>query len=460
LGYCAVLERRMGRVGQPGASRRALWRAEVALLIADPILLLGLGSAAAHSTPSAAPFSVQVVATPSAGNVPLTVTLTATVSAGTPTNVAWTFGDGGSWSGSGVGALSVEHRYANVGTFSAVATVTEATGTSYGTASVGVVSGPLVAVISASPSSGSAPLSVTFHALISGGTGTYTSFTWKFGDGGVGAGPVVTYLYSHGGNFVAQLTVVDSSNDTAAGSVALSVSFAPAPGSALSGIGPATLATAGIVGAGLTFGTYYGVRRRRQHHAEAEGDEYGALPPGVYGPSAGAAAFVAAPVAAAATAEESASSGLGSSGTEAAASASPRVTPIVPSLDVVAAAPSPLLRTIRTRSARAPGEEPRRWSRDIVAYLGSLPTLGPDDIATLDWTQKGMSDRLHTGQNQVSNVLRRLVASGIVVERLEHVQGQPRRLKVYRLTLRGEALAREVRRRRPISNPNLLRREW
>jgi PKD repeat protein/DNA-binding MarR family transcriptional regulator len=431
----------------------------VALLIAAPILLLGLGAASAHATPSAASFEVQVTATPSSGPVPLTVTLTATVSAGTPTAVAWTFGDGGSWSGTGIAALSVEHRYASVGTFTAIATVTEASGVASGTVAVGVESGPLVAVISASPSSGGAPLSVTFHALVSGGTGTYTSFLWRFGDGGVGAGPVVSYSYSHGGNFLAQLTVIDSANESATTSVAVSVAAASGPMSALTDLGPTTLATAGIVGAGLTFGTFYGVRRRRHAREDLEGDEYAALPPGIFGPSSPTVVEPLAGVSAAASDESSSS--IASSSGEPATAASTHAAAIVPRLEVVdTASTTPTLRVVRTRTPRAPGEEPRRWSRDIVAYLGSLPTLGPDDIATLDWTQKGMSDRLHTGQNQVSNVLRRLAGSGIVVERLEHVQGQPRRLKVYRLTLRGEALAREVRRRRPISNPNLLRREW
>jgi PKD repeat protein/DNA-binding MarR family transcriptional regulator len=446
----------MRRAGLPRPSRRTLLRAGVALLIAAPILLLGLAGASAHATPSTATFEVQVSATPSSGSVPLTVTLTATVSAGTPSSVAWTFGDGGTWSGTGIAALTVEHRYASVGTFTATATVTEASGVAAGTAAVGVESGPLVAVISASPSSGGAPLSVTFHALVSGGTGTYTSFVWRFGDGGVGAGPVVAYSYAHGGNFVAQLTVVDSANESAAASVAVSVSAPSGPMSALTNLGPATLATAGIVGAGLTFGTFYGVRRRRHAREELDGDEYGALPPGVFGPSSRSGVEPLAGVSAAPSDESS--STLASASAESAASAHAAV--IVPRLEVVDTPSAPTLRPVRTRTPRAPGEEPRRWSRDIVAYLGSLPTLGPDDIATLDWTQKGMSDRLHTGQNQVSNVLRRLVGSGIVVERLEHVQGQPRRLKVYRLTLRGEALAREVRRRRPISNPNLLRREW
>lgn len=452
-----MLERLTRRAGLPQGSRRALLRTGVALMLAAPILLIGLGDAVGHATPATASFGVQVVATPSSGPVPLTVTLTASVTSGTPTAVAWTFGDGGSWSGSGLSALSVEHRYPSVGTFTAIATVTEVSGQASGSAAVSVESGPLVAVISATPASGSAPLLVTFHALVSGGTGTYTSFVWTFGDGGVGAGPVVAYSYAHSGKFIAQLTVVDSANESASTAIALVVTGGAAPASMISSLGPTVLATAGIVGAGLTFGAYYGVRRRRHGHGagDADTEEYGALPPGIFGPSSPSAAAVAT-----GPSEESTSSAMAPVSAEAATGAADASSGIAPRLETIGVPTAVVVRTVRTRSARAPGEEPRRWSRDVVAYLGALPTLGPDDIATIDWTQKGMSDRLHTGQNQVSNVLRRLVSSGIVVERLEHVQGQPRRLKVYRLTLRGESLAREVRRRRPISNPNLLRREW
>jgi len=293
-----------------------------------------------------------------------------------------------------------------------------------------------------------------FHALVSGGTGTYTSFAWNFGDGGVGSGPVVSYTFQHPGKFSVALDVVDSSNSSATSSLTVSVATPTGSGSPWSSLGPTTLATAGIVGAGLTFGVFYGVRRRHSARlAEGDPEEYAAVPPGAVGPlppSLGAAG----------PSEEGSSVALAPAAAESSASVSASSTPSLPSSLVRPEVVAPTTALARPRRVRPPGEEPRRWSRDIVAYLGALPTLGPDDVPTLDWTQKGMSDRLHTGQNQISNVLRRLLASGVVVERLEHVQGQPRRLKVYRLTLRGEALARDIRRRRPISNPNLLRREW
>ena len=421
--------------------------AGAAVLMALPVLFYGLPSASASSPPPT--FSVSVAATPETGGVPLTVTLNAAVSSGTPIGVVWTFGDGSSWAGSGLSALSLQHRYSAVGSFVASATVTESGGVATGSTTVSVVSGPLIAVIAATPSSGVGPLSVTFRAVVSGGTGTYTTWDWTFGDGGFGAGPVVQYTYTSVGHFVATLTVIDSTNQSAVADYAIDVS----PSTSLSGLGaagPTVLATVGVVGAGLTFGVFYGVRRRRTARAEmlAELEEGGALPPGIFGPAAGLPVLSASGAAPAAASEALPEAALPASSS----GSSPSSLSSTSSL--------PLVLPTRTRPARAPGEEPRRWSRDLVAYLGGLPTLGPDDIPTLDWTQKGMSDRLGTGQNQVSNVLRRLVHAGLVVEELQHVQGQPRRLKVYHLTLRGEALAREVRRRKPASNPNLLRRDF
>jgi PKD repeat protein len=428
---------------------------EVALVLAVPLLLLAPVHAATPPTPP--PFTATVSAAPAAGSAPLVVTLTAAVSSGTPSTVAWTFGDGGSWTGTGTAGLSVVHRYVNVGSYSAAARVTEATGSVTATTLVTVENGPLVAVIAVTPSAPSTGTVLTFRAVVSGGTGTYTAFDWTFGDGGSGAGPAVQYAYTTAGTYSAQLTVVDSDNDTATAQFVIVVAAVPtvagSGSTALSAIGPTTIATAGMVSAGLTWGVLF-VGRRRRHPSsvtDESGEPYGALPPGVFGPTFGSMPALAA---ASVPAEEAAASSAELAEPAAASTASlnslARVAPSLPTVEPAA----------ETRPTRAPGEEPRRWSREIVAYLGGLPTLGPDDIASLDWTQKGMSDRLGTGQNQVSNVLRRLVAAGLVVEELQHVQGQPRRLKVYRLSLRGEALAREMRRHRPGATPTYMRAEW
>jgi DNA-binding PadR family transcriptional regulator len=51
-------------------------------------------------------------------------------------------------------------------------------------------------------------------------------------------------------------------------------------------------------------------------------------------------------------------------------------------------------------------------------------------------------------QGTAAKVLVRLEAADIVEVDRRHVSGEPRRLKVYRLTTLGESLAREIRARR------------
>ena len=71
---------------------------------------------------------------------------------------------------------------------------------------------PPIAVISANPLSGPAPLTVTFNG--SGSTdpdGSVTAWYWSFGDGASGSGPVVNHTYtSIGTTYYPSLTVVDN----------------------------------------------------------------------------------------------------------------------------------------------------------------------------------------------------------------------------------------------------------
>ena len=97
------------------------------------------------------------------------------------------------------------------------------------------VSGIVTAVMSAIPSTGTAPLSVSFDG--SGSTtpqGFVTSWTWSFGDGAVGTGPLVTHVYSTPGTYTASLTVTDSNgaSSTATGSIVAK----PLPPAAPSGL--------------------------------------------------------------------------------------------------------------------------------------------------------------------------------------------------------------------------------
>lgn len=66
--------------------------------------------------------------------------------------------------------------------------------------SIGV---PLVAVASASPSSGEAPLTVSFNSLNS--TGSYDTLNWDFGDGTSSTLVSPSHIYKNNGTYVAQL---------------------------------------------------------------------------------------------------------------------------------------------------------------------------------------------------------------------------------------------------------------
>jgi PKD repeat protein len=69
---------------------------------------------------------------------------------------------------------------------------------------------PPVAAFTATPSEGSAPLSVAFDASDSyDPDGLVTSYRWSFGDGTSGSGMFVTHVYAAAGTYTVQLTVED-----------------------------------------------------------------------------------------------------------------------------------------------------------------------------------------------------------------------------------------------------------
>jgi PKD repeat protein len=83
---------------------------------------------------------------------------------------------------------------------------------------------PPVAVISASPASGQAPLSVSFSSSGSTDDGIIASYSWNFGDGSAVSGdPYPAHTYTSAGAYKATLTVTDSEGLTGASSVTISV---------------------------------------------------------------------------------------------------------------------------------------------------------------------------------------------------------------------------------------------
>ncbi len=181
------------------------------------------------SAPNVAPTAV-AAASPATGTAPLNATLDGRGSSdsdGTITSYAWSFGDGASAQGQ-----VVTHTYGSAGTYVARLTVTDDDGATDSDTVTVTVSAPNVvptAVAAASPTTGTAPLNVTFDGRGSTDSdGTIQSYAWTFGDGGSAQGQVVTHTYTSAGTYTARLTVTDDDGATDSDSVTVTVAE-PAP---------------------------------------------------------------------------------------------------------------------------------------------------------------------------------------------------------------------------------------
>ena len=88
---------------------------------------------------------------------------------------------------------------------------------------------PPLAVASASPTSGTAPLTVAFNGSGSSDPdGTIASHAWSFGDGGSSTSAAPSHTYASAGTFTATLTVTDNGGATGTATVPITVSAAPA----------------------------------------------------------------------------------------------------------------------------------------------------------------------------------------------------------------------------------------
>lgn len=104
-------------------------------------------------------------------------------------------------------------------------------------ASGGPVNQPPVADFAASPSTGIAPLLVTFDAsLSSDDDGTIESYEWAFGDGDTGTGVTTSHSYTAAGTYNAILTVRDNLNATATKSMTITVAPGATPPAAPSNL--------------------------------------------------------------------------------------------------------------------------------------------------------------------------------------------------------------------------------
>ncbi len=125
-----------------------------------------------------------------------------------------------------------------------------------------------------------------------------------------------------------------------------------------------------------------------------------------------------------------------------------------------AVAPAPASSTVLVPSRPTPAlGPPTRLSEGadtagrVIVHLATLGRLRNDEIGRVGYTQQGIGDALRLRQGTVAKVLQRLEAADVVEVDRRHVSGEPRRLKVYRLTALGESVARDLRHRRPPAAP-------
>jgi PKD repeat protein len=106
------------------------------------------------------------------------------------------------------------HTYSTAGTYSVSLTVSNATGSaSASKTNYIVVAVPLTADFTASPTSGTAPLAVSFTDV---STGAPTSWSWNFGDGNTSTQQNPTHTYSTAGTYSVSLTVSNATGSATA----------------------------------------------------------------------------------------------------------------------------------------------------------------------------------------------------------------------------------------------------
>src|SRR5207249_967990 len=201
-----------------GAGAGGMKRAALALLLCgcfDPV------GSRDHTAPEA-DFAVY----PASGVAPLSVRFDGTAS---HDNVGvvdwrWDFGD----DAAAAGAAVVNHVYTSQGAYTVKLTAYDKEGNNAAASRVVWVTAPddsvpPHAVFSATPLSGTAPLTVHFDASGSSDDRSITAFLWDFGDGASASAAKTDHLYASAGAFHARLTVRDAAGNSDSAEVSVSV---------------------------------------------------------------------------------------------------------------------------------------------------------------------------------------------------------------------------------------------
>jgi PKD repeat protein/DNA-binding MarR family transcriptional regulator len=435
-------------MGPPSGTRPPGWGSALLFALLLVALSLPAGSAVASSPRhplGSPPGGLILSAHPPSGFAPLLVAFNVTPPNGTPPRFAWSFGDGSYLNGTGKSFLTPSHVYVEPGSYDAHVTATWGSSSLNASITIDVLGSNLTVAIAASPTVGTTPLTVNFTADPTGGTGTYVAYLWNFGNGQVGSGLSFRETFAAAGLYNVTLRVTDSLNHTAVGTTAIRVNPPggghPPPTVVLGPLSLTTPVVLGLLAAGLVaflLSAYWALSLRR---ARRTWSDPGSDPP------AGVSAPPTPPPSLVPSSEDHESPSGGTA--VIAASAIPASAPALelerpvratrPAL-VVPGGPLPTPDSFQGR---------RQLTQQMIRHLASLPRLGPSDIPSAGFTQAGIAEALHVRRGAVSKVLQRLVAAGFIEVQTEHVTGGDRRVRVYRLTARGERLALVLRGERP-----------
>ncbi len=132
---------------------------------------------------------------------------------------SWDFGDG-----STAGGGTVQHAYADQGTYTVTLTVTDADGASTSSTGTIVIANLDPQITSASiPSSGDEAEALVFSATGTDVVADTLTYTWSFGDGSTAVGSTVTHVYADNGTVTVSLLLTDEDGGSATTSANLNL---------------------------------------------------------------------------------------------------------------------------------------------------------------------------------------------------------------------------------------------
>ena len=139
---------------------------------------------------------------PTSGAAPLAVNFTDT-STNTPTSWSWTFGDSNTST-----AQNPSHTYSSTGSYTVALTATNSYGNNTNTKNNYITVGnPPVANFSGTPTTGNAPLAVTFT---DSSTNSPTAWSWNFGDSNTSNVQNPSHTYASAGTYTVALTAYNA----------------------------------------------------------------------------------------------------------------------------------------------------------------------------------------------------------------------------------------------------------